>query len=1534
MKKLLRMAFTALSLLVCSGAWGDTDVEFDVTSWDASAYTSYCGQTCNVTLKNRTFTAYEWDGAIFPFTASTEILNATFGEGKWDLQEFDSYDGNTITMKAATSIVAGTPYAIRVKVTSANPTFSGVTFASSISTDFVKVELNDNLQFWGTYFKIDAYKIVNGQGDPVTAFSFKSDGTGLGNWRVYNSFRSEDSGGGYYGTLAWFYHSTLNSETPSLSLDITSSGEGGDDPDPTTLAGKIALKQQLTNAPTIYIELPDRNGASLDDYLYKIGGKGQKADEAPYRRASIKVVATDDETSAHYIESFEEDADHLEIKVRGNSTASPGIPWWEGQTDRGGMKKPYRLKFAKKDKTTGQNFKHDLLNNGYSKRNWTLLANAFDHSLIRNAITYELGTIIGMPFNPGYKLVDLVIDGDYRGTYQVSDHCEVDANRINVNEGTGWYLEFQGRGDMLDYPMCFSSPLQANVKNPEPEDDTDEEQRNAIMNPIKEWIQTWQKGFGTNTTHPTKGWRAYNDEETLLKWWILTELTGDYDGLMTVKVYREADGKLCWGPMWDKDLAYGNCNEGNMSSPTTSLVALSDANSSSVKGYFRDKLATDPEFMTKVKATMDALVTNNLKTTICAKIDQLAEYAAETEALNEEKWRLAKCGSGLEVYHSGVEGYDNYTAYITQLKEWIGERIDFVQEEFTRLCTAANTVSATVTYDVTKSSSDNGETGYIYQQGNVDKLLNVNMAGRTFTANEWVPISLPFSVSKSMLQSIFGTGFDLKTFTGVSGDGTKMIFETPEDMSIQSGFPYLIKPTQTVANPTFNGVVFSGYTSWDSTVNADGESVTFGNYTLTANVYKKSITGYLMATDGTTENTTLTYQNYIENNGSIFYITIANGAEKPVIQFGSDNPVERGATHGIGAIYIDTQGKAAINPSTGDYVNAEIEVYKADNTKDFEEKSQEVSGTAKYYLEVRGRGMTEWNAYDKHSYRLKFAKDEKDDAGNVTVSHKHNLTGGSVNKRNWVLLANSSDESMMRNALTKTLGDQMGMAFTPGYTYYDLYINDVYQGLYMATDFVQADKEEGSTSTRIPVDESTGWVLNMTRDGSTFAEGDLTITGSTTTPYLIIKNPETSKKVTAEQITTPISAFIANMWEYPQTYVDQTSFVNWYIASEILGGARTISDFYAYKEADDETLKFGPLWGNEDGYDNTTSSQITLMGDLNTENSYNGMLFQMGETGAWKSKIAELVGEKWFADAVYTRFTAIKESTLAALKSEVNTIKSTIDEAWTANYALDTENGWQTTTTLDAEATKISTYLEARFPYLEEKFKELSDNAVIVFDAKDATTDYSDYMNAEGSVRIKNRTFSNAYYNSISLPCSVSADQVNEVFGSGTDLVAYTGKEDTKLKFTTVTNGIEAGKPYFIKPAQTVTDPLFTNVTVSMVTGGESTDIDGFGSFQANLRPVELKTDGSQVYLTTTKKLSKPSQATKNFSGTRAFFNINSGTQAKQFTFEFDGTPTAIDGIDGAPNASWPVYNLHGQRVGNVLRQGIYLKKGKKIIVK
>ena len=879
MKYLSRVAFMVLSLLLCSIAQA-TDVVFDVTSTNAGAYTSYCGQTCNVTLQNKTFSAYEWDGAVFPFTASQDVLNATFGEGKWDLQEFDSYDGTTIKMKAATSIAAGTPYAIRVKETAANPTFNNVTFASSISTDFIKVQLSNDLQFWGTYFKVYSWQIVGGQSEPATAFSFKSDGTGMGNWRGWPvTFKAGDNtNSDYYGIFAWFFHPNLNTNKPSLSLDIESSGGGGggDEPTPTSLEGKIAARAQISNVPTIYIDLPGIGNQTLNEYLYKIRGSDTKAEEAPYRPAKIQVVATSDVTSPDYLESFIEDETNLEIKVRGNSTADA-------------EKRPYRLKFAnKKSSTDGKAHKHDLLGYGYAKRNWTLLANVNDRSLLRNALTYHIAKAVGMPFAAGYKFVDLVINNEYRGTYQVSDHCEVDADRINVNADTGWYVEFQGRNVMCDYPMCFAEGgMMLNINNPEPDDENDADQRAAIINPIKDWfLNGWKKAFGIGYTNPASGWRAYNDEETLIKFWIATELTGDYDGLMSVKAYREADGKLCWGPLWDKDLAFGNYR--SMAAPDGMLVAnLKQA--SCVQGYF-ENLTKDPDFMAHAKESLDNLISGGIKTTLLAKIDEMAEVVRETQKLNHDKWGDHPAGA-----FGHVDGLANYQAYVDQLKEWLSDRIDYVQERFAELVVEANKVTGSLTLDAAKSQADNGITVDIQ-----DKLYNVTLLNKTFEKGKWSAISLPFAVNEQTLKSVFGDQYELKELAGIYSNGTTLYFATPANNAIIPGMPYLIKPSKVVAaNPVFNGVMLAYCQNWDNNHKPYGESVTFGDYTFSASLYPNRLnvdgTDLLIGGDAASY-TTPQKTNEWDTNGLVYglnaYIRKANGAVNPAISFQEETPVE------------------------------------------------------------------------------------------------------------------------------------------------------------------------------------------------------------------------------------------------------------------------------------------------------------------------------------------------------------------------------------------------------------------------------------------------------------------------------------------------------------------------------------------------------------------------------------------------------------------------------------------------------------------
>ncbi|MBQ5505668.1 MAG: CotH kinase family protein, partial [Prevotella sp.] len=233
----------------------------------------------------------------------------------------------------------------------------------------------------------------------------------------------------------------------------------------------------MTDVPTIYIDIDGiTDETSLGNILYKIRKNSADDEEiAPYSTAIITVVDNSAVGSKQHLESF---TDEVQIKVRGNSTASAG-----------NGKVPYRLKFAKKGED-GISHKHDLLGHGYAKRNWTLIANTYDRSMLRNAITYHIGKYVGMDFCPGYKFVDLVISGLYRGTYMVSDHCETGTNRVEVaNEDTDWYLEFTGWGSMAESPYVGQGDGDdhfVTIKNPELEDE-------ASINQLKADVQAWRK---------------------------------------------------------------------------------------------------------------------------------------------------------------------------------------------------------------------------------------------------------------------------------------------------------------------------------------------------------------------------------------------------------------------------------------------------------------------------------------------------------------------------------------------------------------------------------------------------------------------------------------------------------------------------------------------------------------------------------------------------------------------------------------------------------------------------------------------------------------------------------------------------------------------------------------------------------------------------------------------------------------------------------------------------------------------------------
>lgn len=838
-------------------------MEFDVASdgWNVS----YSG-TANVTLKGRTFTKGEWSGFCLPFDVSKETLDAAFGEGCYSLQAYSSFADNKIQFRKVAKAVGGTPYFIYVNKTVEDPKFDNVTFVSDIGltwggnqSDWRGAITKDNLTFRGFFFKKHNYELYNATSDQtINAYYLSGDGK-------LQDVRKREYTDSPLGIdvciLITGYSSSFQKPTVVFEEDDVinsggtsgggSGGESGSTDDPTSLSYKIKNKLQLTDVPTLYIDI--EGVGSTDTDLDKALFKNRQTGEAPYKTATVTLKDNGTDKDTKHLAEF---TDKVDIKVRGNSTANPT-----------NGKKAYRLKFPKKHK-------HDLLGLGYEKRNWALLANVFDHSMIRNALSYHLEKEVGLDFCPGYKFVDLVINGNYRGTYQICDHVETGTNRVDVDEDAGWMVEFQGRGDMLDQPLCFNQDgLQMNIKNPEPADETNAEEVATFIAPFQEWFtKTWSPQWkATDAYGANSGWRSVNDEESLMKFWIATELTGDYDGWMTVKAYKEAnEAKLHYGPVWDKDLAYGNYG-GEQSAKLVS----NNGNGSSLVTFLNESLLKDPIFTKKLKAKLDQLLSNGLYEKMCAKIDDLAAIVAQTEELSNTKFpRSSKVGEE-------TNNYETYAETITHLKDYLKTRFETVQTLLKELCEAANVKIEKVTYEPGNAWWNTGLVGYDFGKGNMNRLTDAQVDKRTYKANEWNSFCLPFDVSMDQMKTVFGNDVEVVNHVGMDTDAKTMLFAPVSETMLYAGEPYLVKFLGSdVVNPTFTDVIITQTANQKTEYN--GKGVSFDSkHTFYGTLFQgyniKTSTDYLFSKDVYSSASSLAQATSNTENGARAFIRVSDG---------------------------------------------------------------------------------------------------------------------------------------------------------------------------------------------------------------------------------------------------------------------------------------------------------------------------------------------------------------------------------------------------------------------------------------------------------------------------------------------------------------------------------------------------------------------------------------------------------------------------------------------------------------------------------
>lgn len=334
---------------------------------------------------------------------------------------------------------------------------------------------------------------------------------------------------------------------------------------------------------------------------------------------------------------------HMTMKGHGNSTW--GMP-----------KKPYRLKLDSKAAILGMP----------KDKNWILLANYDDKTLLRNRTAFELGNRFGMPWTPRDYPVEVTLNGDYVGAYDFVEKIRVDKNRVNIAdtdntvapESTGFILEIDER---MDDSVCWRTTqgVAFCIDTPDPSSD-------AQVAYIKDYVQKAEDAlFSPNLMDPATGYEQYIDVDSVIDWFLVNELfkNQDADFFSSVYLYKDAGGKLKFGPVWDFDIGAGNVNYSDAEYPTGWWVANAS--------WIARMRAADPTFEARVRARWQALKATQIDT-LAAFIDDRSQSLINSgaEKSNFDRWPILN----VAVWPNAVVP-GSYPGEIDYMKSWLAQRI-------------------------------------------------------------------------------------------------------------------------------------------------------------------------------------------------------------------------------------------------------------------------------------------------------------------------------------------------------------------------------------------------------------------------------------------------------------------------------------------------------------------------------------------------------------------------------------------------------------------------------------------------------------------------------------------------------------------------------------------------------------------------------------------------------------------------------------------------------------------------------------------
>ncbi len=324
------------------------------------------------------------------------------------------------------------------------------------------------------------------------------------------------------------------------------------------------------------------------------------------------------------------------------------------------------------------------------EQDWVLYAPYSDKSMLRNSLTFHLGSKMGN-WQPRYRFCEVYLNGSYHGVYMLMENIKRDDNRLNISrldpdetsgdDLTGGYIVKVDKTGGLTADMFFRTNPSNQYYNARKYKFTYVYPRYSIIAPQqKTYIHNFLLEFennlnGTSFMDPVNGFRKYLDINSFVDFQIIQELTNNVDGYrfstFFYKKKNSAGGKLFAGPLWDFDLCYGNVNYSELNLSTERWLYPNFGPNENFPMHWWARLMEDPGYRSVLAPRWKELRNGPFRTdSVMSYIDNTVLHLGAAVDRNFTRWPVL----GNYVWPNYFVG-NTYEEEVNWLKNWITRRL-------------------------------------------------------------------------------------------------------------------------------------------------------------------------------------------------------------------------------------------------------------------------------------------------------------------------------------------------------------------------------------------------------------------------------------------------------------------------------------------------------------------------------------------------------------------------------------------------------------------------------------------------------------------------------------------------------------------------------------------------------------------------------------------------------------------------------------------------------------------------------------------